>query len=364
VSGYSDWLKREPTDDRHPEWFREGIRLGYVDSEPKPTNGAAGPPVPPDVPARPGEPPSLLSMDAGGEYRRRIRALDTIDRSPAPPLLLDRLDPFGHTILFGTGGVGKGTLAVWWAAELVKLGHRVLILDYENHPDEWARRYHGLAGADGADRVFHVAPLTIPGNPGPIWASPLEITSAWEDSEATFVIIDSIVTACGGADPTEPGTPARYAGALQRLPIPCLSLAHVTKADDLRYPFGSIFWHNLARVTWSMSKDGERVILANRKSNNYGIAGRSILEITWRDGLPVDILERSYSAALADQIDDVLVSGMTVSAIVRRLNEDAGEDAAPVKTDTVRHALRRGLRADPKRYAVTGTGDAATWMRA
>lgn len=292
------------------------------------------------------------------------RRLSDIDRSSAPALLLERLDPVAHTILHGTGGVGKGTLATHWIGGLVRDGGRVLILDYENHPEEWARRYFGLFGLDGLDRVFHVAPLA--GSlPGPIWDRVLEIGELMDNLTTTYVVVDSIVTACGGADPMDPGTPARYAGALQAIGGPFLSLAHVTKADDMRYPFGSIFWHNLARVTWSLSKDGEQLMLTNRKANNYANQGRTSLTVTWLDNLPREVSERPYSAVLSDRIDEILDGGsLSAAAIVRRLNEEVDDDEQTVKSDSVRKALRRGLRTDPRRYTITGTGDSAVWAKA
>jgi len=44
--------------------------------------------------------------------------------------------------------------------------------------------------------------------------------------------------------PDGPGTVALYAARSSTIGIPVLSLAHVTKEGDLRYPFGSVFWHN------------------------------------------------------------------------------------------------------------------------
>jgi hypothetical protein len=183
------------------------------------------------------EPPSVQDLDANWAG---IRSLDAIDRSPAAPLFVNRLDPTGHTIVHGTGGSGKGTLATWWTAQLVQAGHRVLILDYEHHPEEWARRYHGLAGVAGVENVLHVSPLapSFRGVHGPIWQRADMLAGLVVEHEITYVIVDSIVTACGGADPLEPGTPARYAAALQELNAPVLSLAHVTKADDMRYRSG------------------------------------------------------------------------------------------------------------------------------
>src|SRR4051812_118896 len=70
--------------------------------------------------------------------------LGTISTDPPPPMLVGRLDPEGHTILYGPGGVGKGALTCWWIVRLVTDGHRVLILDWEGHATEWARRIRSL----------------------------------------------------------------------------------------------------------------------------------------------------------------------------------------------------------------------------
>ncbi len=301
-------------------------------------------------------------------HRLGARLLADVPADPPAPKLLDRLDPLGHTILFGTGGSGKGTLATSWIAGLVREGHRVLVLDYENHPDEWARRYRGLAGLDGAERILWAGPLTSTwtGRRGALWRQAeaiAELVAAWN---VTYIVVDSIVPACGGSDPMDPGTVARYTGALEYLGIPALSLAHVTKAESLAYPFGSVFWHNLSRLTWSLAKDGPNVILANRKSNNYASAGRFLVRVTYRDEIPREVWEQGYSAALAERIDDALgTDRLTVAQIVARLAEDLEEGEAAPKDDSVRAALRRGLKkTTPPRYAVDGTGSQACWSRA
>ncbi|MEJ1731141.1 hypothetical protein SMA90_32955, partial [Escherichia coli] len=84
----------------------------------------------------------------------------------------------------------------------------------------------------------------------------------------------------------KPEAPAQYATALAYIGRPVLSLAHVTKDGDGRYPFGSAFWHHLARTTWSVERvggDGHKVLLRHRKHNNHGNAGRFLVTIEWDD---------------------------------------------------------------------------------
>src|SRR5688572_23072859 len=74
-----------------------------------------------------------------------------------------------------------------------------------------------------------------------------------------YVIVDSVGFAAG-ANPESSETAIAYASAVRRLGagVGSLHLAHVTKlsedAPDPKYPFGSIFWHNFARMTWYVKR--------------------------------------------------------------------------------------------------------------
>jgi hypothetical protein len=303
---------------------------------------------------------SSWTGSAGSPIERLgARALHIIPTDPPPPMLLDRLDPTGHTILYGTGGVGKGTLSASWIVGMLNAEKRILIVDYENHPDEWARRIHGMGAADLMERVLHVAPLTAQwkGRRGAIWDQADDLRQLARQFEADHLVIDSIVPACGATDALKPEAASQYAGALEYIGTPALSLAHVTKADDLRYPFGSIFWHNLARTTWSLKADGATVILAHRKHNNYARVAPQKVEVTWdQQGVPVDLWEKSYSEDLTRRISAALVGDpLTVKQLVDRLDEEnTDDDAEPTKADTVSKALRRGAKASPPKFVRDG----------
>jgi hypothetical protein len=182
-----------------------------------------------------------------------------------------------------------------------------------------------------------VSPTGTPwkGPRGSIWQQQAELRELADAIDATFVVIDSAAVACGGADSLKPEAPGQYFPALRFLGRPSLTLAHVTKGDDLRYPFGSVFWHNLARVTWSAEKVGalgHQVILSHRKGNNHAHQGRQLVTITWRDGLPGEVWEETYNAKLAVLISGVLKTGpMTVARIVAALNEDTDEGDPRIK---------------------------------
>lgn len=290
------------------------------------------------------------------ELPSAVRTLADFSVDPPPPMLIERLDPTGHTILYGAGGVGKGTYACWLAWRLTQASHRVLILDYEHHPEEWSRRVYGLGGVDEMRLIRYVAPLSVhwQGKRGPLWDSAPEIRQLCADEGITVCIVDSLAIACAGADVSDPGTPALYAAGLELIERPVLSLAHVNRAGDMSYPFGSAFWHNLARMTWSLEADGARAILSPRKANNYLRAGRLSVDVTWVDGLPREVMESPYGDRIADRAWEALgAESLTVREITARINDEAEEGDKQVKDDTVRHALRAASRVNP-RFVKTG----------
>lgn len=293
-------------------------------------------------------------LESGIADKLGARILAAIPTEPPPPLLIGRLDPEGHTILYGTGGVGKGTLSASWVNGLLEDNKRVLIVDYENHPAEWARRIWGFGAGPLTSRVLHVAPLTAAwGGPrGAIWVQAEQLRELALQFEADYLLIDSIVTACAGADPMKPESVSAYTGALEYIGLPVLSLAHTDKAENLRYPFGSIFWHNLARMTWSLKADGATVVLQHRKHNNYPRDVTRKVEVFWNDdGLPIQVDETIYAEDLARRISSVLIGrSLTVREVCEALDEEAVDDVEPMRDATVRQALNRGAKDSPARF--------------
>ena len=92
---------------------------------------------------------------------------------------------------------------------------------------------------------------------------------------------DSILPAADG--PAETAEAAQhFFRALRRLRLGSLSLAHVSRAENAdKRPFGSAFWHNLARATWYAERAETPATneislgLYNRK-NNVGRPGLAI----------------------------------------------------------------------------------------
>ncbi len=299
---------------------------------------------------------------------RYLTPLSDMPTDPPPPLLLGRLHPIQATILYGPGDAGKGTLAVSWAKQLADTGRRVAILDYEGNDLEWSSRLHGLGGADvlylapsrdyPAGRVPH--PPAAGGRRYPdmdsMRAAGLaghvdQLKDELDDAEIDYIIIDS----AGMAAPGDPGSPEpvmAYFAALQQLRRPSLTIAHTNRAGDSRYPFGSVYWHALSRLSWSLIPEGDdSAKLQNRKHNNYAWQGAYMFSPTYRNDVLREVWERPYGVTLAERISEVLLDGpATLDDILAALAAD-GTGEAP-KRNSISHALRRGLSTIPKPWTV------------
>ena len=300
----------------------------------------------------------VLEAQAEIAAKYGVRALSDITPAPPAPLIADRIAPDGHTILFGDGGIGKGVITSAWIAELVKLDHDVLVVDYENNPDEWSRRVNGLGGPETAERVHHVAPTakTWHGAPGALWEHIDDIGELAETYNASVIVIDSIIIGCHGFDPSDSAAASNYSAAVARLERPVVSIGHTTKQGAGKYPFGSIVWHNAARLTWGLERVAGGVLMRCRKSNNYATPPRYLVSTTWRDDVPREVWEKPYAVALEDTVLAVLEDEpMTFADVWDRVNEAAEDDETP----TTKAALTKVLqRARSRGYVVL---DGAKW---
>lgn len=225
-------------------------------------------------------------------HAKKFRRLADVPVFSPPPLLANRMDPIGHTILYGTGGVGKGVTACGWISKLTNIeGKRVGILDYEGHPEEWSRRLQGLGAA--TDQIYIWEPLNRDfGKPRPLWDAAEEIRQVWDALNIDVGVIDSAIPASYGSDPMRPESVMMYSRGVQVLGRPILTLAHVTKGFGMAYPFGSVFWHNLARMTWSLQREEDgRLVLQHRKRNNYDWLGSFDVDHIFMGDRLVNIVE-------------------------------------------------------------------------
>lgn len=209
------------------------------------------------------------------EARQDVWRLDEVEAAQADGLLLDRLHPTDHSILFGDGGTGKGVIAAWWVARLTsELKMKVLVVDYEAHArHEWRPRVERFGGDLEAVHIWQPSEA--------IWDIAGEIAAIVKELDVDYVVVDSVTYACAGLEVEKSSTAAKYSLAIAQIGRPVLSIAHITKVDELKYPFGSIFWHNGARITISVQSKAYNAprVLVNRKTNQA--APFKPVEIDW-----------------------------------------------------------------------------------
>lgn len=156
------------------------------------------------------------------------------------------------SMVFGMGGSGK-SLAVEsivcaastgadWLGRGTAAGN-ILWLDYENEDEgDFGRRRQGMALGGTAFYPGSIRWMPGRGVPLPELAETVgrEMT-AWY---CRTLVVDSVMFACGG-DPSKAEIATGFYAALSRLPASTkVLIAHTDKAENDKYAFGSVFWHN------------------------------------------------------------------------------------------------------------------------
>jgi hypothetical protein len=200
----------------------------------------------------------------------------SIDLSETPEAINQTLfHPFllknKANLLFGDGGTGKTFVCLRLAITLAMDGEmfgfrpsepcKTLFVDYEDTAETASERISMICRGLGVDpapikesiRYFNPEGIALP------FIVPA-LKKIIQEHQIGLILVDSVVSACGGK-PEDGTAPANYFGALKKLGITSLSIAHVskgqTKEDEQGYAFGSIFWHNLARNTWNVRGEEE-----------------------------------------------------------------------------------------------------------
>ena len=262
------------------------------------------------------------------------------------------------TILFGAGGLGKSILALAMMLALEshkpvlpgtapESGHHGLYLDWEDTEYQHGERYRQLCAGSTLDpanyALYHLRCA------GPISDQAQRIHHQIAESNATFLVIDSAGMACGG-EPEKSEAALMFFAALRTFRVPALIIAHQTKQASRGLPFGSVMWHNAARMTWEIAskqrfgRDGLNVALTNRKSNVSALLGTIGFSILWgNETIQIkafdtrtepDFVEPDH---LAGELYNELVAsggGMTTQELAKAL----GGTSEP---DTLRKTMKR-----------------------
>jgi hypothetical protein len=210
-----------------------------------------------------------------------------------------RLDPIlpaagGFAIEFGDGGQGKTSFGVS-AMVQIATGLDVTglglvgdpapagILDFEGHPGAVRRLVSGLH-PERTDRIGYLL------CPRPLWEMQEDVIAMLRDLDASALFIDSVGYAIGNLKLVDPEAPIAFQRALADIEqaigtgLSTLASAHVRGTDGAAKPFGSVFWHNAARMTWYVERsngteDDEEatVSLVCRKANDWPFNGKRVV---------------------------------------------------------------------------------------
>jgi hypothetical protein len=172
------------------------------------------------------------------------------------------------TILFGDGGSMKSFLGLYVAGRLAQQGTRVLLLDWELDGEDHSERLHHLFGSEVPTDVFYLRAEA------PLVEEAATVAREIKRRNIEYLISDSVGLATDGP-PEQSEQALNYFRTLRSLGVRgSLGIAHVTKGGDAadQRPFGSAFWHHLARMTWFVKRETsepgrQRVRLLNRKTN-------------------------------------------------------------------------------------------------
>lgn len=176
-------------------------------------------------------------------------------------------------LLFGDGGTCKSLLALYFAGLIAQRGVAVVFADWELSGEDHRLRLEQLFGAD-------MPPLVYVRCSRPFVFEAEGLRQTVRKHGAQYLVVDSVAFACDGP-PEAAEVVARYEQALRSFGprIGSLHVAHVSKAIEGadQKPFGSVFWNNLARLSWNVKRaEGEpgdsivKVALHDRKRNLHG----------------------------------------------------------------------------------------------
>lgn len=302
--------------------------------------------------------PRVIAPSGRSEWVDDITIPDEPPPMALPPLMLDE----GPTVLFGMGESKKSVLAQLVASSLANgselvpgwtptVTGPVLWLDYENSRRRVARR----------QRLIGPAPILYIPCVKPIWDDVADLSAEAQRIGAVAVVVDSIVAAtAGGALSTkDPEAAAKYYGAVNQIAPRSLSLAHITKdGAEAVMPFGSVFFHNLARLTWRTRVDDRgRVTLTNHKHTD----GDRLPSTTLAFDFGEDYLRVAHASAQLTTavLVDLITETMTTGQIIKVIEAEGYNVGRSWLMDLLRTAVGEHRLSRPERGSY-GPGDRTT----
>jgi hypothetical protein len=249
------------------------------------------------------------------------------------------------TIAFGDGGCLKSYLALYSAGRLSQEGKRVLLLDWELDADDHVERLHRLFNDDVPTNLYYLRceePLV-----SEVGLLRREVQRLGID----FLVCDSVGAATDGP-PESAENALRYFRALRHVGVSgSLHVAHVNRSESGdQKPFGSVFWHNWARMTWFIKRERSTpgrpcIRLVSRKANLTALLSDVRLEFDFAtERTAVSRLEGGEGCETVAKFEPQHTRNRILALIKSRGPLTASEivhELPDVQSDTINRVLRR-----------------------
>ena len=244
----------------------------------------------------------------------------------------DRFPTDHLSILFGAGDTLKSYLALCVLVAMAEQGIKGLYCDWELVKEDHRERLAALCGPTMPEAIRYAH------CDRPLVHEVDRLRRIIRADEIRYVVLDSVAYGTLG-DPAEAAAAMDFCRAVGQFGVGALAIAHITKTGDQndQMPYGSVFWHNSARMTYNVKRsdavdDSGEVSLAcfNRKSNLGARQGAVGLRVTFADdrvtftGIDVATIDdMTAMLPLWQRIRHVVKRGpLPLHAIARELNYD------------------------------------------
>lgn len=212
---------------------------------------------------RAGEP--ILSLEPSEEDRPSCFILN--------PLIYEK----NPTILYGPGDSMKSALALYCG---LLLASGTCGPNLACSPDPWKVLFldweMSVQDLRGRVKLFRAGDSRLTGTVDyrrcahPLADDLSELKKVVGDGGYDVLILDSLAMAAGGAELERADAAIRFNAALRSLNCASLIIGHTPKPQDdqkERSLYGSVFFHNLCRVSWECRREGQTIGLYPRKNN-------------------------------------------------------------------------------------------------
>lgn len=244
-------------------------------------------------------------------------------------------------LIYGKGGVGKSTFAIYVGIKLTEYGNG-LYLDYEAEKDIWLQRVKKIRFSNNIQTPYK---LFYRRAYAPLYEIVDFLKEEIEEKNIRFIIIDSLGKACHGLNLIEAESASTFFNALDELKTTSLLISHIAK-DDTGTPYGSVFFYNFARNIFEVdkftdiTKDILYLTFYNTKNNYSKLVSPQFYSVNFADNK----IEISQLSSLPNELRYGLDLITQITMLLKQNGAMRTKDIAKdldVSIDTIRKTINR-----------------------